>query len=178
MTLDNTILSTAIPRITDQFNSLDDIGWYASAYLLTTCALQLIFGKLYTFYNIKWIYLMSVFIFEIGSLLCSVAQNSTTLIIGRAIAGIGGARIFSGAILIISRTVPLHQLPSYTSAIGSMYGIASVAGPLMGGAFTDRLTWRWYFYDLWFMHRTFVHKLLVNYCQPSASLKINFLDSW
>jgi MFS family permease len=142
MALDNTILATAVPRITDQFNSLDDIGWYASAYLLTTCALQLIFGKLYTFYNIKWIYLMSVFIFEIGSLLCGVAPNSTALIIGRAIAGIGGAGIFSGAILIISKTVPLHQRPSYTSAIGSMYGIASVAGPLMGGAFTDRLTWR------------------------------------
>jgi MFS family permease len=146
MALDNTILATAIPRITDQFNSLDDIGWYASAYLLTTCALQLIFSKLYTFYNIKWIYLMSVFIFEIGSLLCGVSPNSTALIIGRAIAGIGGAGIFSGAILIISKTVPLHQRPSYTSAIGSMYGIASVAGPLMGGAFTDRLTWRWCFY--------------------------------
>jgi MFS family permease len=79
MALDNTILSTAIPRITDQFNSLDDIGWYASAYLLTTCALQLIFGKLYTFYNIKWIYLMSVFIFEIGSLLCGVAQKTRPL---------------------------------------------------------------------------------------------------
>jgi MFS family permease len=89
---------------------------------------------------------MSVFIFEIGSLLCGVSPNSTALIIGRAIAGIGGAGIFSGAILIISKTVPLHQRPSYTSAIGSMYGIASVAGPLMGGAFTDRLTWRWCFY--------------------------------
>lgn len=146
MALDNTILSTAIPHITDQFKSLDDIGWYASAYLLTTCALQLIFGKLYTFYNLNWIYLLSVYIFEIGSLLCGVIQNSTTLIIGRAIAGVGGAGIFSGAILIISKMVPLHQRPSYTSAIGSMYGIASVAGPLMGGAFTDRLTWRWRFY--------------------------------
>lgn len=103
MALDNTILFTAIPRITDQFNSLDDISWYAFAYLLTTCPLQLIFGKLYTFYNIKWIYLMSVFIFEIGSLLCDVAPNSTALIIGRAIAGIGGSGIFSGAILIISK---------------------------------------------------------------------------
>lgn len=146
MALDNTILATAIPRITDQFKSLDDVGWYGSSYLLTNCALQLIFGKLYTFYNIKYIYLMALFIFEIGSLLSGVAPNSAALIIGRAIAGIGGSGIYSGAIVIISKTVPLHQVSSYTGAVGSMYGIASVAGPLMGGAFTDRLTWRWCFY--------------------------------
>jgi MFS family permease len=146
MALDNTILATAIPRITDQFKSLDDIGWYGSSYLLTNSALQLIFGKIYTFYNIKWAYLIALFIFEIGSLLCGVAPNSTALIIGRAIAGVGGSGIFSGAMVIISKTVPLHQRPAYTGAVGSMYGIASVAGPLMGGAFTDRLTWRWCFY--------------------------------
>ncbi|KAE9372777.1 MFS general substrate transporter [Stipitochalara longipes BDJ] len=101
---------------------------------------------LYFLQHIKWVYLLSIFIFEIGSLICGVAPNSTALIIGRAIAGIGGAGICSGAILIISKTVPLHQRPSYTSAIGSMYGIASAAGPLMGGAFTDRLSWRWCFY--------------------------------
>jgi MFS family permease len=145
MALDNTILATAIPCITDQFKSLN-IGWYGSAYLLTNCALQLIFGKLYTFYNIKWIYLLSLFIFEIGSLLCGVSPNSTILIIGRAIAGIGGAGIFSSALIITSKTASLHKQSSYTSAVGSMYGIASVAGPLMGGAFTDRLAWRWCFY--------------------------------
>ncbi|KAH8911766.1 MFS general substrate transporter [Coniochaeta sp. PMI_546] len=146
MALDNTILATAIPRITDQFKSLDDVGWYASSYLLTNCALQLIFGKLYTLYNTKLIYLVALFIFELGSLICGVAPNSIALIIGRAIAGIGGAGIFSGAIIIISKTVPLHLRSSYTGMVGSMFGIASVAGPLMGGAFTDRLTWRWCFY--------------------------------
>jgi MFS family permease len=146
MALDNTIIATAIPRITDQFNSLNDIGWYGSAYLLTNCALQLIFGKLYTFYNIKWVYLGALFIFEVGSLICGVAPNSMALIIGRAIAGVGGAGIYSGAVVIIAKTVPLHQRPTYTGMIGSMYGLASVAGPLMGGAFTDKLTWRWCFY--------------------------------
>jgi MFS family permease len=146
MALDNTIIATAIPRITDQFNSLNDIGWYGSAYLLTNCALQLIFGKLYTFYNIKWVYLVALALFEVGSLLCGVAPNSVALIVGRAIAGVGGAGIYSGAVVIIAKTVPLHQRPTYTGLIGSMYGIASVAGPLMGGAFTDKLTWRWCFY--------------------------------
>jgi hypothetical protein len=68
------------------------------------------------------------------------------LIVGRAVAGLGSAGIFSGAILIVAHTVPLRQRPTYTGMIGAMYGVASVAGPLMGGAFTDKLTWRWCFY--------------------------------
>lgn len=146
MALDNTIIATAIPRITDQFKALNDVGWYGSAYLLTTCACQLIFGKFYTFYSIKWVYLIALFIFEIGSLICGVAPNSVTLIIGRAIAGVGSAGIFSGAVLIVASTVPMRQRPTYMGVIGGMYGIASVAGPLLGGVFTDKLTWRWCFY--------------------------------
>jgi hypothetical protein len=117
-----------------------------SAYLLTTCAFQLFFGKLYTFFSIKWVFLIALVIFEIGSAICGAAPNSAALIIGRAIAGVGSAGIFSGAILIVAATVPLRQRPTYMGLIGGMYGIASVAGPLMGGAFTDKLTWRWCFY--------------------------------
>ncbi|KAL9052160.1 MAG: hypothetical protein Q9162_005555 [Coniocarpon cinnabarinum] len=146
MALDNTIIATAIPRITDQFNSIDDVGWYGSAYLLTTCAFQLFYGKLYTFYSIKWTYLIAFAIFEVGSVICGAAPNSVALILGRAVAGLGSAGIFAGAILIVAHTVPLKQRPIYTGLIGSMYGIASVAGPLLGGAFTDKVSWRWCFY--------------------------------
>ncbi|KAL9117491.1 MAG: hypothetical protein Q9187_005973 [Circinaria calcarea] len=135
--LDNTIIATAIPRITDQFKALEDVGWYASAYLLTTCALQLLFGKFYTFFSIKWVFLIAIIIFELGSLICGVAPNSIALIIGRAVAGLGSAGIFQGALTIISYSVALEERPTYLSLIGGMYGIASVAGPLMGGAFTD-----------------------------------------
>ncbi|GKZ83875.1 hypothetical protein AnigIFM56816_008971 [Aspergillus niger] len=146
MALDNTILATAIPKITDQFQSLGDVGWYGSSYLLTTCCLILAFGKLYTFYSTKWVYLMGLAVFEIGSLICGVAPNSVALIIGRAIAGLGAAGVFSGAMIIISQTAPLKWRPFLTGSITSMYGIASVAGPLMGGAFTDHVSWRWCFY--------------------------------
>ncbi|QSZ35301.1 hypothetical protein DSL72_008170 [Monilinia vaccinii-corymbosi] len=145
MALDNSIIATAIPKITDQFHSLDDVGWYGSAYLLTTASFQLLFGKFYSYFSIKWVYLIAIGIFELGSLICGVAPNSIALIIGRAIAGLGSAGIFSGALIIIAYTVPLVKRPTYSGLIGAMYGIASVAGPLLGGVFTDKATWRWCF---------------------------------
>ncbi|KAL2853989.1 major facilitator superfamily domain-containing protein [Aspergillus pseudodeflectus] len=144
--LDTTIMATAIPRITDEFNSLADIGWYGSAYQLTSCSLTLTFGKLFAFYSTKWVYLIVLAIFELGSLICAVAPNSTSLIIGRAIAGIGTSGVYAGCFLIIAQTIPLKRRPLVTSIIGSLYGVASMAGPLIGGALTDHATWRWCFY--------------------------------
>ncbi|KAJ7039648.1 major facilitator superfamily transporter [Mycena alexandri] len=143
--LDNTIIATAIPKITDQFHSLDDVGWYGSAYLLATASVQLLFGKFYTFLPIKSVYLTAILLFEVGSAVCGGAPNSNALIIGRAIAGLGSAGIFTGALIIVAHAVPLNQRPIYTGMIGGMYGIASVAGPLLGGTFTDKVTWRWCF---------------------------------
>ncbi|KAI3390931.1 hypothetical protein diail_8346 [Diaporthe ilicicola] len=144
--LDNTIVATAIPKITQQFHALDDVGWYGSAYLLTLCAFQLFFGRLYQRFSVKWVFLACLFIFELGSLICGVAPSSTALIVGRAVAGVGAAGIFSGALIIIAFSTPLEKRAIYTALVSAVFGIASVVGPLLGGVFTDKVTWRWCFY--------------------------------
>lgn len=141
--IDMTIVATAIPRITDQFHSLDQVGWYGSAFFLTLASFQSTWGKAYKYFPLKTSFLISILIFEIGSLVCAVANNSTTLIVGRAIAGAGGAGIASGAYTIIAFSAPPQQRPAFTGILGASYGIASVIGPLLGGVFTDKLTWRW-----------------------------------
>ncbi|KAJ9145512.1 MFS aflatoxin efflux [Pleurostoma richardsiae] len=144
--LDRLIIATAIPQITDDFKSQTDIGWYGSAYLLTTCASQLLFGKLYTYFSIKALFLATVLLFEVGSALCGAAPNSIAFILGRAIAGIGAAGISSGGILLIVFSLPLHKRPLFQGLFGAVFGIASVVGPVVGGALTTHVTWRWCFY--------------------------------
>ena len=144
MALDNTIIAVAIPQITDDFHALNDVGWYASGYLLTGCAFQLFFGKLYVLFNVKWVLLSALFIFEVGSLVCAVAPSSTALIVGRAIAGLGSAGIFTGAFVVVAHTVVLEKRPAYLGIIGGMYGVASVAGPLVRLASFEQscVSWR------------------------------------
>ncbi|KAJ6498271.1 major facilitator superfamily transporter [Mycena vulgaris] len=144
--LDNTIIDTAVPKITDEFRSLNDVGWYSSAYLLTTAGTQLLFGKFYTYFSIKRVYVISIVIFELGSFVCGAAPTSSIFIIGRAIAGVGNAGIFSGGLVIIAHTVPLAKRPLFSGMIGGLGGIGSVAGPLLGGVITDKLSFRFCFY--------------------------------
>ncbi|KAL6721753.1 hypothetical protein ACLMJK_000858 [Lecanora helva] len=143
--LDRTIIGTAIPTISSDFNSFGDIAWYESGFLLPLCVFQLSFGRVYKYYSAKWVLVTLVAIFEIGSIVCASAPSSNALIVGRAIAGIGGAGISSGAFVLISILVPLQSRPKYSGALGSTFGVASIVAPIASGYLTA-VTWRWCFW--------------------------------
>ena len=107
--------------------------------MLTAACFFPISGRIYQLYSTKWVFLLSIVIFEAGSALCGAAPNSTAFIIGRAIAGLGSSGIFSGGMMIILPLVPLRKRPVFTSMFGMAFGLSSVLGPIIGGIFTDQV---------------------------------------
>ncbi|KAF8218305.1 major facilitator superfamily domain-containing protein [Mycena galopus ATCC 62051] len=171
-TLDNTTTPTIIPSITDEFDSLADVGWYGSAYLLAISACQLLFGKLYSVFPLKWVYVGTISAFELGILICGVAPNSNALIIGRAIVGLGTAGILTGSWIIISRIVPLQRRPLHIGGLIALYGIVGVVGPLLGGVLVDKLSWRWAFYINIPLGAVTIFMVLISFNSPAVNPKL------
>jgi MFS family permease len=111
--------------------------------LLTASGFQSTWGKFFKYFPLKMWFLVALFIFELGSLICGVAQNPTTLIVGRAIAGLGAAGVAVGLFTMLGFAVPSEKRPQIIGYTGATYGIGAVLGPLIGGAFTNSVTWRW-----------------------------------
>jgi MFS family permease len=107
--------------------------------MLTCACFNPISGRVYQLYSTKWVFVSSIVIFEVGSVLCGAAPNSTAFIVGRAIAGLASAFIFSGGTLLTLPLIPPAKRPVLTSLFGVAFGVASVAGPVIGGAFTDHV---------------------------------------
>ncbi|KAJ0122202.1 flatoxin efflux pump [Diaporthe amygdali] len=144
--LDMTIIATAIPKITEEFPGVNLIGWYSSAFFISLACTQPFWGKVYPFFSIKYTFLLVVFIFGVGALIGGLAPNSTVLILGRAILGASAAGIAAGGYAILGVTVRPGLRPVFTGLINTVYSLASVLGPILGGAFTQHSTWRWCFF--------------------------------
>lgn len=107
--------------------------------MLACACFNPVFGRIYELYSTKWVYLITIVIFEAGSALCGAAPNSTAFIIGRAIAGMGSAGIFSGGMMILLPLIPVRKRPTFTAIFGMAFAISSVLGPILGGTFTDKV---------------------------------------
>ncbi|KAK0103341.1 hypothetical protein ONS95_005367 [Cadophora gregata] len=140
--LDLTIVAAVVPSLTNYFKTVQDIGWYSSAYSVMTASFTFFFGKLYSLAPPKRLYITSICIFELGSLLSTVATTSPVFILGRAVAGVGAAGIISGTIVILTRCLPTHRRPFWTTVISSVQMAGIVSAPLVGGGLIDWIGWR------------------------------------
>ncbi|KFY41236.1 hypothetical protein V494_03125 [Pseudogymnoascus sp. VKM F-4513 (FW-928)] len=145
--LDNTVVADIQPAIIANFRDIQKLPWLTGAFLIGSASTNLVWGKIYGQMEAKITYLISLVIFEVGSALCGAAPTMNALIIGRVIAGVGGSGMYVGVMTLLSVTTSIQERPMYVGLTGLMWGIGTVLGPIIGGAFTDSSAgWRWAFY--------------------------------
>ena len=164
--LDLTIVAPTVPSITNEFKTVSDIGWYSAVYGMVLSATNFFFGKMYTLFDLKWVYIACVTIFELGSILCTFAPTSNVFILGRAVAGmslslsndgtwpqnrllltraslgLGASGQGTGVMTFISRSFPVHKRPRMNGIIGFAQTFGLVSAPPIGGALVDAFSWR------------------------------------
>ncbi|WVW82409.1 hypothetical protein I302_104416 [Kwoniella bestiolae CBS 10118] len=144
--LDQTIVTTALPTLGKVFNRADISSWVGTAYLLTSTTAQPIYGRVSDIFGRKFTLLGCLLIFLLGSLACALAQSMIQLIIFRAIQGIGGGGILTLSMIIISDVVSIKERGKYQGITGVVVALANSCGPIIGGVFTEKVSWRWCFY--------------------------------
>lgn len=144
--LDQTIVSTAMPTIVGQLGGVDHQVWLTTAYLLATTIVMPVYGKFGDVLGRRRLFLIAIALFTIASLGCAIAGDFTQLIVWRAVQGLGGGGLMILSQAIIADIVPASERGKYLGPLGAVFGLSAVAGPLLGGFFVDHLTWQWAFY--------------------------------
>ncbi len=144
--LDQTIVSTALPTIVGDLGGAGHLSWVVTGYLLAETISTALVGKFGDLFGRKRMFVLSVVVFLIGSFLCGFANTMTSLIAWRAVQGLGAGGLMVTASALIADVIPLRERGRYQGALGSVFGVVTVIGPLLGGLFVDHLSWRWAFY--------------------------------
>ncbi len=144
--LDQTIFSTALPTIVGELNGVDHMLWVTTAYILASTIVMPVYGKLGDLVGRKWLFVAAIVLFLVGSVMGGLSDSMGTLIAGRAVQGLGGGGLMILALAIIADVVPARQRGKYQGIMGAVFAVSSVAGPLLGGYFTDGPGWRWAFW--------------------------------
>jgi EmrB/QacA subfamily drug resistance transporter len=144
--LDQTIVATALPTVVSDLGGAGHQSWVVTSYLLASTIVTAVVGKLGDMFGRKVVFQASVLFFLAGSVLCGLATSMTMLVAARALQGIGGGAIMVTAMAVIGEVIPLRERGRYQGALGAVFGVTTVIGPLLGGFFTDHLTWRWAFW--------------------------------
>lgn len=144
--LDSTIVATALPTIVGELGGLERLGWVVTAYLLAQTVVTPLYGKLGDQHGRKIVMQAAIVVFLVGSVLCALATDMTQLIVFRGIQGLGGGGIMVTTQAVVGDIVPPRDRGRYQGIFGAVFGISSIAGPLLGGYFTTQLSWHWIFY--------------------------------